>query len=173
MDRTAFLHVDFQQPKELEFNRRKLRLVFVKIGQVHMADSRRLVMRRSVSKAGESPGYRTGRLARSIGYYVPRATSRRPGFMVKIAPNQKNGEKNRRFDEGAAYYPAFLWYGVRHSSYGMSKKDRRNKKHHSSGWRIAPRANYMTETLEKRRAWTQSVLSDGLRKSLKPQKRKK
>lgn len=35
-------------------------------------------------------GYQTGRLARSIGYMVPRASKHRPGFMARIAPNEQN-----------------------------------------------------------------------------------
>ncbi len=86
---TPYLHVDFQQPDELVFNRARLRLAFVMIGQVHMRDARRLVMKRGKSAAGDNPSYRTGKLARSIGYYVPRASKRRAGLMVRIAPNQK------------------------------------------------------------------------------------
>lgn len=74
MPQTAFLHVDFEQPDELVFNRARMRRAFVKIGQVHMRDARRLVMKRGRSKPGENPSYRTGQLARSIGYYVPRAS---------------------------------------------------------------------------------------------------
>lgn len=111
MQNKAFLHVDFEQPKELVFNRARMRRAFVTIGQVHMRDARRLVMRRGRSAPGENPAYRTGKLARSIGYYVPRASKRRPGLMVKIAPNQKNGEGNRHIS--GAFYPAFLFYGVR------------------------------------------------------------
>lgn len=167
MGTSPFLHVDFDKPKELEFDRRRVRRAFVKIGRVHMQDSRKLIMRRTRSAAGENPGYDTGRMARSIGYYVPRATKSRPGLMVKIAPNQKNGKENTHFSEGQAFYPAFLQHGVRQSSYGMSKKDRRNKQHHSSQFRLAPRNNFMIQTLEKRRAWTQSVLSKELEKSVK------
>ena len=97
MNQTAFLHVDFKQPKELEFNRARLRRAFVQIGRVYMRDARRLVIKRGRSGPGENPGYQTGRLARSIGYYVPKKTTRRPGLMVKISPNQKNGQGNRRF----------------------------------------------------------------------------
>lgn len=110
MQNKAFLHVDFEQPETLVFNRARLRRAFVSIGQVHMRDARRLVMKRGVPP-GDNPSYRTGKLARSIGYYVPRASSRRPGLMVKIAPNQKNGEGNRPIS--GAFYPAFLFYGVR------------------------------------------------------------
>lgn len=95
MPQKAYLHVDFVQPEELVFNRARMRRAFVKIGQAHMRDARRLVMKRGRSKPGENPSYRTGQLARSIGYYVPRASKKRPGLMVKIAPNQKNGEGNR------------------------------------------------------------------------------
>ncbi len=62
------------------------------IGQRHMRDARRLVMRRARSAPGENPGYQTGRLARSIGYMVPRASKKRAGFMTRIAPNQRNGK---------------------------------------------------------------------------------
>ena len=46
---TSFLHVDFQQPAEMRFNRARVRRAFVTIGQRHMRDARRLVMRRSRS----------------------------------------------------------------------------------------------------------------------------
>uniref|UniRef100_UPI003F559994 hypothetical protein n=2 Tax=Enterobacteriaceae TaxID=543 RepID=UPI003F559994 len=108
---TSFLHVDFQQPAEMRFNRARVRRAFVTIGQRHMRDARRLVMRRVRSAPGENPGYQTGRLARSIGYMVPRASKHRPGFMARIAPNQRNGEGNRRIT--GDFYPAFLFYGVR------------------------------------------------------------
>ncbi|EBB6417375.1 hypothetical protein CQL51_004144 [Salmonella enterica subsp. enterica serovar Enteritidis] len=169
MPQKAYLHVDFEQPETLVFNRARMRRAFVSIGQVHMRDARRLVMKRGRSGPGDNPSYRTGKLARSIGYYVPRASSRRTGLMVKIAPNQKNGEGNRPIS--GAFYPAFLFYGVRRGA-------KRKKGHHrgasgGSGWRVAPRNNYMTEVLDKRRSWTRYVLSRELRKSLRPQRRKK
>lgn len=54
---TSFLHVDFQQPAEMRFNRARVRRAFVTIGQRHMRDARRLVMRRARSAPGENPGY--------------------------------------------------------------------------------------------------------------------
>ena len=83
---TPFFHVDVQQPAEMRFNRARVRRAFVTIGQRHMRDARRLVMRRARSAPGENPGYQTGRLARSIGYMVPRASKKRAGFMTRIAP---------------------------------------------------------------------------------------
>lgn len=163
------LHVEFKQPDELVFNRARMRKAFIKIGQVHMRDARRLVMNRARSNPGDNPGFRTGKLARSIGYYVPRASSRRPGLMVRIAPNQKRGEGNRLIE--GDFYPAFLFYGVRRGA-------KREKSHHKgksggSGWKVAPRNNFMTQVLENRKSWTRYILSRELRKSLRPQRKKK
>ena len=145
---TPFFHVDVQQPAEMRFNRARVRRAFVTIGQRHMRDARRLVMRRARSAPGENPGYQTGRLARSIGYMVPRASKKRAGFMTRIAPNQRNGKGNRMIS--GDFYPAFLFFGVR----GGAK---RRRSHHrgasgGSGWRLAPRNNFMVETLEKNRS---------------------
>lgn len=129
---TPFFHVDVQQPAEMRFNRARVRRAFVTIGQRHMRDARRLVMRRARSAPGENPGYQTGRLARSIGYMVPRASKKRAGFMTRIAPNQRNGKGNRMIS--GDFYPAFLFFGVR----GGAK---RRRSHHrgasgGSGWRL-------------------------------------
>lgn len=164
---TPFFHVDVQQPAEMRFNRARVRRAFVTIGQRHMRDARRLVMRRARSAPGENPGYQTGRLARSIGYMVPRASKKRAGFMTRIAPNQRNGKGNRMIS--GDFYPAFLFFGVR----GGAK---RRRSHHrgasgGSGWRLAPRNNFMVETLEKNRSWTRYFLARELRKSLKPERR--
>lgn len=160
-------HVDVQQPAEMRFNRARVRRAFVTIGQRHMRDARRLVMRRARSAPGENPGYQTGRLARSIGYMVPGASKKRAGFMTRIAPNQRNGKGNRMIS--GDFYPAFLFFGVR----GGAK---RRRSHHrgasgGSGWRLAPRNNFMVETLEKNRSWTRYFLARELRKSLKPERR--
>lgn len=37
MPQKAFLHVDFEQPEELVFNRARMRRAFVKLGQVQCA----------------------------------------------------------------------------------------------------------------------------------------
>lgn len=49
MPQKAYLHVDFEQPETLVFNRARMRRAFVSIGQVHMRDARRLVMKRGRS----------------------------------------------------------------------------------------------------------------------------
>lgn len=64
------LHVDFQQPAEMRFNRARVRRAFVTIGQRHMRDARRLVMRRARSAPGENPGYQTDAwLVRLVTWY--------------------------------------------------------------------------------------------------------
>ncbi|MDT3563130.1 hypothetical protein ROM27_02345 [Cronobacter malonaticus] len=163
---SPLFHVDYDVPELMEFKRPVMRQAFVKIGQVHMRDARRLVMKRGTSKPGENPGYKTGRLARSIGYYVPRASKNRSGMMVRIAPNRKRGEGNRPIQ--GDFYPAFLFYGVRRGA-------KRQRSHHKgksggSGWKVAPRNNYMTEVLARRKAWTRYTLQRALRKALRPPK---
>ncbi len=156
---SPLFHVDYDVPEQMEFKRPVMRRAFVKIGQVHMRDARRLVMKRGTSKPGENPGYKTGRLARSIGYYAPRASKNRSGMMVRITPNQKRGEGNRRIE--GDFYPAFLFYGVRHGA-------KRQRSHHKG--KSGPRNNYMTEVLARRKAWTRYTLQRALRKALRPPK---
>lgn len=56
---TPFFHVDVQQPAEMRFNRARVRRAFVTIGQRHMRDARRLVMRRARSAPGPRLSDRT------------------------------------------------------------------------------------------------------------------
>ncbi|MDN0120697.1 hypothetical protein QVN83_17195 [Yersinia frederiksenii] len=161
-----YLHVDFDKPKELEFNQKKVRNAFAKVGRGVQDEARRLVARRAISKAGESPGTRTGGLSRSIGYKVPTPSDGRPGFMVRIAPNQKGGRRATRLPSGDDddFYPAFLFYGVKRKA----KRGRSHRKGASggSGWKIAPRKNFMTEALSNRRSWAEKVLFNALKKSV-------
>ncbi|EQB6527013.1 hypothetical protein ACYRY4_004420, partial [Yersinia enterocolitica] len=142
------------------------RNAFAKVGRGVQDDARRLVARRAISKAGEAPGTRTGGLSRSIGYKVPTPSDGRPGFMVRIAPNQKGGRRATRLPSGDDddFYPAFLFYGVKRKA----KRGRSHRKGASggSGWKIAPRKNFMTEALSNRRSWAEKVLFNALKKSV-------
>ncbi|KFK95024.1 MULTISPECIES: hypothetical protein [unclassified Serratia (in: enterobacteria)] len=162
-----YLHVDFDQTPEITFNKARVRRAFVTVGQKVMAESRRIVARRAISKAGEVPGFRTGRLAKSIGYRVPTATATRPGFMAKIAPNQKGGKGNRLIN--GDFYPAFLWYGVRRGA----RRGKSHKKGASGGsnWKIAPRKNFMEQALLNKQAWIERVLFEALQSSVRPVKK--
>ncbi|EOI3537343.1 hypothetical protein QLY38_07430 [Cronobacter sakazakii] len=72
----------------------------------------------------------------------------------------------RRFQE--IYIEVLLFYGVRRGA-------KRQRSHHKgksggSGWKVAPRNNYMTEVLARRKAWTRYTLQRALRKALRPPK---
>lgn len=126
------LHIDFEQPKDLVFNRARLRRAFAKIGQAHAHVARRLVrrIRGRSSRAGETPASQTGALARSIAYNIPRASKERPGLMVKIAPSWKRGKRKNLWGRGGvpikgdllSRYPSlwcqasFLWHAKKGSS---------------------------------------------------------
>lgn len=162
----VYLHVDFPNVQGIRFNKARVRRAFVDIGRSVRRDAVRKVVRRAISKEGEAPGRVTGDLARSIGYYVPRATSRRPGFMVKVSHNK--GEGASKAIPSSDFYPAYLFYGVRRSA-------RRGKSHRKgasggSPWRIAPRQNYFAKTLRDRSYQIQRTLFNALQASVKPEK---
>lgn len=138
----------------LDFDRRKMRPVMSRLGREVRREARRIVSRRDASGADEFPGRRTGNLRRSINYKVTR-----PGLLVRIAPY--------RIDAMQEFYPAFLHYGVKQGSAmqrlapgaGLGRSNRRARGQRAAerdaraaqGWRVAPRANYMVEALERRR----------------------
>jgi hypothetical protein len=168
----VYVHVDFPSAKTVVFNRRIVRRAFHKIGREIQADARQRISQRHGSLPGEDPGYWSGATVRSIGYYVPSASGRRPGFMVKIAPNQKRGRgmTPMQLHSGpgsSGFYPAYLFYGVRRGAV-------RTKSHHKgasggNGWRIAPRGNYMTEALKDKKYWTERTLFNALRRAVIPE----
>lgn len=157
------LHIDFQQSGNVVFDKRMVRRAFIGIGQEHLSVARRLIASRNRSQPGQNPGSESGQLSGSIGFYVPNATSRRPGFMVRIAPNQKRGRGKTASITGD-YYPAFLMHGVKRGA----RRQRRHNRGASggSGWRIAPRNNFMNESLEHLAPWTRYVLAQALRRAL-------
>lgn len=159
----VYLHIGFNKTPEIRFNRARVRRAFVDIGRTLLRDARRRVARRAISTAGQAPGFDTGQLAKSIGYYVPRPSGNRPGFMVKVSHNKGDGSRPLPSDN---FYPAYLYYGVRNNA-------RRTKRHHrgssgGSGWRIAPRENYMIKVMMDRRYEIQKTLYRALTASVKP-----
>lgn len=139
----------------IDFDRRKVRKSMGVIGRDVQKEARRLIARRAISGADEYPGRRTGRLWRAVKYHVSRS-----GFMVKIQPD-KTGEMKD-------YYPAYLYYGVRKMrSLALAK---RHKKQPEGPYRLAPRANFMTDALDNRSQNTRSVLRNTLQDALIPRK---
>lgn len=113
--------------------------------------ARRKVARRAISTAGQAPGKDTGVLQRSIKYRVSR-----PGLLVVIRP-----EKTEAM--GKDFYPAYLNYGVRRNgrSSGPDQGERG-----AGFYKLAPRLNYMEETLDERREYARQVLSTALTDAL-------
>lgn len=163
----AYLHVDFPDAMEIRFNKARVRRAFVEVGRKLLRDSRRRVSRRAISEAGQSPGFQSGDLAKSIGYYVPRPSSRRPGFMVKVSHNSK-GEGASKDIPSEAFYPAYLYYGVRRGA----RRTKKHKKGASGGsqWRITPRENYLAKVMMDRSYWIQRTLFLALKASVRPEK---
>lgn len=150
--------VFWQGHSHLDFDRRQIRKAMRKIGTDVRKEGRRLVARQSIaisiknygafsalnyswvsSGAGEMPNKRSGLLQKSINFRVSK-----PGLLVSIRPDKVEGMKD--------FYPAFLNYGV--------------KRKRGSGWRIAPRANYMEEALNNRKTAARETLSDALQNAL-------
>ncbi|EFR2313536.1 hypothetical protein H1329_002078 [Salmonella enterica] len=166
----SYIHVDFEGDTKIDFDRRKVRKAFKTIGQAIQQDARDRVSSRRGSKPGQDPGWESGKMYKSIGYFIPNASKNRPGFMVKIMPNQRRGKEMTPFAKGEAYYPAYLFFGVRRGARkGISLKKRASG---ASDWRIAPRANFMIESLNDKRYWTEKVLFNALRSAVKPGKGK-
>lgn len=161
-----YLHIDVADGlQRIDFDKRQVRRAMVRIGAVVRKDARRLVARRAISSPGEYPGADTGALKRSITSRVSK-----PGFLVVIRPVMTS--------EMDAFYPAYLWYGVRRL---VNRKvqaswdaNRKRKKGHTeitkaaSAWRIAPRKNYMTDALAAKRGLIQQTLAAALENALKP-----
>ncbi|WP_373689698.1 hypothetical protein [Rahnella aceris] len=169
----VYVHVDFPTAEAPVFNRGIVRRAFFKIGMEIQSAARSQISQRHGSTPGQNPGYHTGATARSIGYYVPSATKSRPGMMVRIAPNQKRGRGATPLPlhstaKSNGFYPAYLFYGVKQGAV-------RGKKHHKgasggSGWRVAPRENYMLTALQNKKYWTERVLFKALKRAVKPKK---
>ncbi|MGQ3663180.1 hypothetical protein [Citrobacter braakii] len=168
----TYVHVDFVGDTRVDFDRRKVRKAFKTIGQAIQQDARDRVSSRRGSLPGQDPGWESGKLYRSIGYFIPSMTKNRPGFMVKISPNQRKGKGMTPLARGEEYYPADLFFGVKRGAKRVY--DEHGKRSHKkgaaggSGWRIKPRANYMVEALNDKRNWTEKVLFNALKSAVKP-----
>lgn len=147
----GYLHIEgWDSFEQSVFDRRRVRAGFRKAGRIVAAEAEMAI--RLARGAEGYPINRTGALVKSIKAKVSRA-----GFLVKIAPM-------RTEEMGAHYYPAYLHYGVRAGAKvgalaagkGRGTSNRRAAgarqaaiaQRRASGWRIAPRENYMVNALE-------------------------
>ncbi|MBI0275665.1 hypothetical protein I6H07_07415 [Hafnia alvei] len=177
-----YVHVDFPGAQTVQFKRPVVRRAFAKIGKEIQKTARDRVSSHRGSLPGQDPGWESGELYKSIGFYVPRATGRRPGFMVAIAPNQKRGRgmtpiQAKDGPNSSGFYPAYLQFGVRRGARAQIKKGKHGKEVRvkkagasgGSGWRIAPRANFMTEALADKKSWAERTLFNALKRAVIPQ----
>lgn len=147
---SLIVHETITGHSRIDFDKKLVRKAMRKFGADIRKDARRRVARRAVSGSGDYPGRATGELWRSIKVRVSK-----PGFLVRISP-----EKTAAMKE---FYPAFLHYGVT----GRPRRKDHKEQPKDGKWRVAPRGNYMTDSLQARsdtiRAGLRSMLMDALK----------
>ena len=164
----GYIHIEgFDKFERDAFDKKKIRAGMRKVGKLVR---QRAQLNVALSRGQDSyPINRTGALLESINFKVSRS-----GFLVKIAPYKTSAME--------AYYPAYLFFGVRMGSRikklapgeGSGKSNRRRKgdraalvaQRKSNGWRIQPRANYMTDALQDTNSEVRSILSDAFADAL-------
>lgn len=151
----GYLHIEgFDQFGREIFDKREVKKGMRRAGQLVM---RRAQLNLALARGQDNyPINRTGRTIESIRFKVSRA-----GFLVKVAPRKTPSMKE--------YYPAYLHYGVKRGARvrGLASGKRRGKgeraaalaQRAASGWRIAPRANYMEDALQDEKAKVQAILT--------------
>lgn len=167
------VHAEISGFSRIDFDKKKIRKALRIEGRAIQKISRALVSRRVISKAGEYPGKETGQLARSIQVKVSRS-----GFLARIAPyNKSNAMK--------VFYPALLYYGVKThgrikplalgEGIGANNRRRRGQRKAliaeraaNQNYKIAPRKNYMTDALDRRRESARSAILNALQGALIP-----
>lgn len=158
----AHMHIEgFDQFHRDSFDKRKVRAGFRKAGR--LVTARAQLNLALAGGAGNYPRKVSGVLRDSIKMRVSRS-----GFMVKVMPDKTSGMDD--------YYPAFLHYGVKQGSRVKGTGGERRKKgeravlvaaRKASGWRIAPRDNYIADALEDENDRVRSVLADGFAAALR------
>ncbi|MDD0981712.1 hypothetical protein [Pseudomonas shahriarae] len=157
----GYIHIEgFEKFEREAFDKKKIRAAMRKAGKLVR---QRAQMNIALARGQDSyPVNRTGELLGSINFKVSRS-----GFMVKVAPYMTSSM--------GEYYPAYLHYGVRLGSRikklapgeGRGKSNRRRSgaraalvsKRKSNGWRIEPRANYMSDALQDSSSDVRAILS--------------
>jgi len=164
----GYIHIEgFEKFEREAFDKKKIKAAMRKAGKLVR---QRAQLNVALSRGQDSyPVNRTGALLDSINFKVSRS-----GFLVKIAP-YKTGAMSE-------YYPAYLHYGVRLGGRikklapgtGSGKSNRRRKgaraalvaERKSNGWRIEPRANYMSDALQDSSSAVRAILSQAFADAL-------
>jgi hypothetical protein len=153
INKGVVLNVTLLGHERIDFEMPIIRKALMKGAQITRKEARRLVSRKAISGSGDFPGRDSGALFRSI-----KIISKGRNW-VKVGP-AKTAEMGEHF------YPAFLSYGVT----GKPRRKDHKAQVKNGTWRIAPRANYMTEALQIKRLEIQAIIREALFHSLKPRK---
>ncbi|MCE4058453.1 hypothetical protein [Pseudomonas sp. Au-Pse12] len=149
----GYMHIEgFEAFERDAFDKRQVRAGMRKAGLLVL---QRAQMNLALGKGQAGyPVNRTGATLHSINAKVSRS-----GFLVRVAPSKSK--------DMAAFYPAYLHYGVRNGPRIKGRGGKRRARgerqalreaRRQSGWRIAPRDNYMSDALQDSRADVQRVL---------------
>lgn len=167
------VHVGLKYHSYIDYDRKVLRRAMVKGASEIRKEARRLIARRAISAAGEFPGSTTGTLKRSVGI-VSKGSK---GGWIKIGVKKTTGMDK--------FYPAFLFYGVKKlgkierlaPGEGRGKSNRRKRgdrakivaeRKASTGYVIAPRANYIMAALDAKRDHVKTIIQEALKGALVP-----
>lgn len=159
--------------KTIDYDSRAMRRALIKGAAEVRKAARRLIARRAISAPGEFPGQSSGTLRRSIGVIAKGSK----GGWIKIGVRKTAGMD--------AFYPAFLFYGVKKMrriaaaapGEGVGKSNRRKRgaraalvaeRNASTGYIVAPRANYIIAALDSKRDLVKNIVQDALRNALVP-----
>lgn len=158
----GYIHIEgFEKFEREAFDKKKIRAAMRKVGKLVRQKAQ---MNVGLARGQDSyPVNRSGALQDSINFKLSRS-----GFLVKVAPYLTSSM-------GKEFYPAYLHYGVRQGNAlkplaagaGRGKSNRRARgeraKHvvarKANGWRIEPRANYMSDALQDAGSDVRAILS--------------
>ncbi|MBN3004511.1 hypothetical protein JW897_12270 [Chromobacterium alkanivorans] len=167
---TLSMHITgFDEFDKVDFDKSKVRAGFRQAGKIVTGRAQMLL---ALGKGQDGyPTNRTGALLHAISFKVSRS-----GFMVRVMPNMPEGSKE--------YYPAYLHYGVRQGArvtklapgQGLGRSNRRARGARGealaarklTGWRIAPRDNYIVDALQDSAQEVEGVLAAALGRALRP-----
>lgn len=167
---TLSMHIKgFDEFDKIDFDKTKVRYGFRRAGKIVTARAQMLL---ALGKGQEGyPTNRTGALLHAINFRVSRS-----GFMVRVKPDMPEGAEK--------YYPAYLHYGVRQGArvtrlapgQGLGRSNRRARGARGealaarklTGWRIAPRDNYIVDALHDSEQKVEQVLAAALGRALRP-----
>lgn len=167
---TLSMHITgFDEFDKIDFDKTKVRAGFRQAGKEVTARAQMLL---ALGKGQDGyPTTRTGALLHAINFRVSRS-----GFMVKVMPDMPAGAKD--------YYPAYLHYGVRQGArvgrlapgQGLGRSNRRARGARGealaarklTGWRIAPRDNYIVDALQDSAPKVEKILAAALGRALRP-----